>query len=222
MSIGDLHRYLRFYHVYEVLESHERYAAMVEDGWFPFIETLAADYKRLGDAYSDGHANGEAIQAVVDGFNESRVTEITERWWHCSAFADKKALIEAGVDAYLQDTPHGFVNCIKNLFTEIEGILRKLYLADEGIRDHVKSPELIQHIIQKGRSKAQTDKSLLFAGPFLSYLNDVIFANFSVESGAIDISRNSASHGVADASQYTKVRALQLILVLDQIYWYCS
>jgi len=55
---------------------------------------------------------------------------------------------------------------------------------------------------------------------FLEYLQNVVFANFDVEKGDFDLSRNSASHGVASDEQYTRSRALQAILILDQIYCY--
>jgi hypothetical protein len=55
--------------------------------------------------------------------------------------------------------------------------------------------------------------------PFLTYLRDVVFARFDTVSGRVAMSRNSSSHGVAPAELYTQERALQTILVLDQIYF---
>ncbi|HKZ46321.1 MAG TPA: hypothetical protein VJ202_02950, partial [Thermodesulfobacteriota bacterium] len=146
--------------------------------------------------------------------------KITEKWWKNKTFSDKKPLLEAGVNAYLQNNQDGFVNCIKNLWTEIEGILRKLYHSETGKGDGVKSADLISHIVEKAKTKSGSDYSLLLPLPFLKYLQDVVFANFNVENGKVDMSLNASSHGVADANQYTKYRALQLILILDQIYFY--
>src|SRR3989338_6993782 len=199
LSIGDLRRYLSFYHVYKVLESETQFVEMMKDGWFPFVEILAGVYKKLSEAY----------QSKFDFENKIKVI-----------FYDKKYLIEAGVNAYLQNNQDGFVNCIKNLWTEIDGILRKLYHSETGKGDGVKSSDLISHIVEKAKTKSVSDHSLLLPLPFLKYLQDVVFANFNVEIGKVDMSRNASSHGVADASQYTKDRALQLILVLDQIYFY--
>ncbi len=55
---------------------------------------------------------------------------------------------------------------------------------------------------------------------FLNYLKDIVFADFNLETGQLDLSRHSSSHGVAKAEDYTKAKALQTILVLDQIYFY--
>jgi hypothetical protein len=53
------------------------------------------------------------------------------------------------------------------------------------------------------------------------YLNITIFNNFNpLLNGKIDLSRHSTSHGVANAEDYTKIKALQAILTLDQLYFY--
>ena len=220
LSIGELRRYLSFYHVYKVLESEAQFDEMMKDGWFPFVEILAGEYKKLSEVYQNKFDFENRVKSIVDSFGEERVKKITEKWWKNQIYSDKKSLIEAGVNAYLQNDQDGFVNCIKNLWTEIEGILRKLYHSETGKGDGVKSSDLISHIVEKAKTKSGSDYSLLLPLPFLKYLQDVVFANFNVEIGKVDMSRNASSHGVADASQYTKDRALQLILVLDQIYFY--
>jgi len=220
LSIGELRRYLSFYHVYKVLESETQFEEMMKDGWFPFVEIFAGEYKKLSEAYQNKFDFENKVKTIVDSFDNKRINKITEKWWKNQIFSDKKSLIEAGVNAYLQNNENGFVNCIKNLCTEIEGILRKLYYSETGKGDGVKSPELITHIVEKAKNKSGSEYSLLLPLPFLKYLQDVVFANFNVETGKVDMSRNTSSHGVAEAGQYTKDRALQLILVLDQIYFY--
>jgi len=220
LSIGEIYRYLSFYHVYKVLESEAQFEEMMKDGWFPFVEILAGEYKKLSEAYLNKFDFENKVKTIVDSFNEERIKKITEKWWKNQIFSDKKSLIEAGVNAYLQNNQDGFVNCIKNLWTEIEGILRKLYHSETGKGDGVKSTDLITHIVEKAKNKSGSDYSLLLPLPFLKYLQDVVFAKFNIETGKIDMSRNASSHGVAEANQYTKDRALQLILVLDQIYFY--
>lgn len=220
LSIGELRRYLSFYHVYKVLESDAQFDEMMKDGWFPFVEILAGEYKKLSEVYQNKFDFENRIKTIVDGLDEERIKKVTEKWWKNQIFSDKKSLIEAGINAYLQNSQDGYVNCIKNLWTEIEGILRKLYHSETGKGDGVKSSDLISHIVGKAKTKSGSDYSLLLPLPFLKYLQDVVFANFNVETGKVDMSRNASSHGVADANQYTKDRALQLILVLDQIYFY--
>ena len=220
LSIGYLRRYLSFYHVYKVLESQSQFEEMMKDGWFPFVEILAREHRQLSEAYQSKFDFENRIKTVIEGFSDERIKRISDKWWKNRIFADKRMLIEAGINAYLQNTQYGFINCIKNLLTEIEGILRKLYHVETGRSDGIRSRDFTQHIVEKARRESGSDDSLLFPLPFLQYLEDVVFAHFNVETGKADMSRHTSSHGIADAVQYTKARALQLILILDQIYFY--
>lgn len=220
LSIGELRRYLTFYHVYKILESEKQFSEMMKDGWFPFVEIIAGEYKSLNETYQNKFDFENKIKNIINGFDDKRIKKMAEKWWKNQIFADKKIIIEAGINAYLQNTPEGFVNCIKNLWTETEGILRKVYFKETGKGDKVKSNDLVKFIIEKAKNKTNSDYSLLFPFPFLKYLQDVVFADFNIETGNVDMSRNSSSHGVANTNQYTKERALQLILILDQIYFY--
>ena len=219
-SIGDLYRYLSFYHVYKVLESDAQFEEMIKDGWFPFVEILSEEYKKLSDIYLNKFDINNRVSSIVDAFTSERIKRIAGKWWKNKIFADKQSLIQAGINAFLQNNQDGYVNCTKNLWTEMEGILRKLYHAETGVGDEVKSSDLIKYIVKKAKDKSGSNYSLLLPLPFLKYLQDVIFKNFSLQKGQIDMSRHTSSHGVADAKQYTKARALQLILILDQIYYY--
>ena len=220
ISIGALYRHLTFYDVYSTLQSKAQFEEMKKDGWFPFIEMLPDDYNNLSKIYQNRFDFENRIMGIVNSYNETRIHNITERWWKNQFFFEKKTLIEAGVNAYLQNTQEGFINCIKNLSTEMEGLLRLVYFEDTSKGNNVKSNELISHIINKARSKSGSDFSLLFPIHFLEYLQNEIFANFNFETGNINLSRHSSSHGAVAATKYTKGRALQFILILDQIYFY--
>lgn len=217
--IGRLYRYLAFYDVYKTLESKDDFNAMLKDGWFPFIEIIGKEYKALSETYVSQDDIEDKVQKIVDGFNKKRVNAITRKWWGYTTFKDKKKLIQAGVKAFLDNDSAGFINCIKNLTTEIEGVLRAVYLEETGKGKKVKSTDLIDYIIKKETDKSGGD-SLLLPTAFLGYLKGVVFADFDTEAKKVNMSRNSSGHGVAAADQYTKSRALQLILVLDQLYFY--
>ncbi len=220
LALGALHRYLSFQYVYEVLESEVQSEEMLRDGWFPFIEIIGGEYKTLCDAYKNKFSFADRINTVVDSFDKTRMDKITNKWWTNQIFRDKRTIIEAGVNAYLCGDNGGFINCIKNLSTEIEGIIREKYSLDTSKENMISLAALLSHLIDKGRTKAGSDESLFLPRPFFKYLTDVIFANFDLASRKIALSRHSSSHGVARADDYTRVRALQMILTLDQIYFY--
>ncbi|MEI8360792.1 MAG: hypothetical protein WCG01_01565 [bacterium] len=220
LSIGDIYRYLSFYHVYKTLEAESRFKEIIKDGWFPFIEIIGSEFKLLTEIYHDKFDFQNRITQILNNFTKERIDKISNKWWGNDIFANKKELIMAGIKAYLDNDQSGYINCIKNLWSETEGILRAIYHIDTGKGNNVKTPDLISHIINKAKNKSGSDFSLLLPLSFLEYLKDVAFASFNTETGDVELSRNSSGHGVAEVNQYTKIRALQLILILDQIYYY--
>lgn len=220
LVLGALYRYLSFQHVYKILESEAPFKEMINDGWFPFIEIIGEEFEILSKAYRNEFDFKNRIGKLVDSFDRARIERIINKWWGNKIFKDKQSLIEAGVNAYLHDNNDGFINCIKTLSSEIEGILRFHYLSETGRGNKVKLQDLLQHIIEKGRTKSGSDYSLFLPLPFFMYLKDSVFANFNLESSKVGLSRHSSSHGVAKAGDYTKMKALQMILTLDQICFF--
>lgn len=220
LELGKSYRYLSFQYVYEVLANDTQFKEMIEDGWFPFIEIIGAEYKTLSEAYQIKFHFEDVIEKIVGDFDKARIERITNKWWRNKIFADKKDILQAGFNAFLRSNNEGYINCIKTLLPEVEGIIRYQYLKDTGKGKYIRLKELLPHLVEKGKEKTGADYSLFLPLPFFKYLNEVVFSDFDLETGKVDLSRHSSSHGVAKAEAYTKMKALQTILVLDQIYFY--
>lgn len=221
LELGVLYRYLQFQYVYKILECTTQFDEMISDGWFPFIEIIGEDYKKICEFYQNKFDFDNKMKKLIDSFDQNRIEKITKKWWKNKIFKDKQPLIKAGIKAYLQNDESGFINCIKNLSSEIEGIMRIHYL-NETSRAQVSFSDLIDHLINKGKVKSGSDYSLFLPVPFLEYLKNVFFANFDLKKGDVKLSRHSSSHGVAKPEDYQKMRALQIILTVDQVYFYLS
>jgi hypothetical protein len=156
----------------------------------------------------------------VAGFTPERLNGIVARWWTKPAFKAKQDLLEAGIQAFNAGTRQGDIQCVKTLYSEIEGLIRAVYLEDTGKGSSVRVADLLRHIVARGRAKSGSGQSLLLPTEFLTYLEEVLFAHFNVDRGDIDLSRNSSSHGVARSTDYTRARALQGILAVDQLCLY--
>lgn len=221
LGIGNLYRRLSFYDLYKSLEPEASFKRLLESGWFPFIEIMGAEYGTLSNAYAEGIAINDRVNELLDSFDETRLTRIISKWWKQPIFQDKQTIIEAATKAYQQGDEAGFINCIKNLSTEIEGILRIAYRTEIGTGKDIRVPMLIDYVIEKAKTTTGKD-SLFLPEYFLVYLRDAVFVNFDGDDQNPKLSRNTSSHGVAQPERYTKARALQLILVLDQIYFYIS
>jgi hypothetical protein len=191
---------------------------MIEDGWFPFIEIIGAEYKSLSEAYKNKFHFEDAINKIVANFNKERIERITNKWWRNKIFIGKKDILQAGFNAFLLGDNAGYINCINTLLPQVKGIIKLKYFSETGKSVGVK--KLLPYLLEKGRIKSASDYSLLLPLPFFEYLDDVVFSHFDLETGQVDLSRHSVSHGVAKAEAYTKIDALQAILVLDQIYFY--
>ena len=221
-QLGQLYRYLAFQYVYQSLESEPLFEKMVADGWFPFAEILGDEYKTLFGTYQNDKFTYDAeVKSLLDSFNETRIKRMSDKWWEHPLFQIKRELIQAGIDAFLGGTKSDYINCIKTLYSEIEGIMRSLYFEDSGERTrHIQ--KLIDRLIEVGERRAEDDQSLLLPQYFSSYLVENIFKEFDPETSEVDLSRHTALHGVALGEDYKPDRALQALLTLDQIYFYLS
>jgi hypothetical protein len=219
--LGGLYRRLLFYDLYKSLESKPFFDNLLKDGWFPFIEIMGLDYDALITAYRENFDIDSKTKRLVGAFTEERLARITNKWWKNPVFNAKQPILNAALQAYAQDNDAGNINCIKNLSTEIEGILRMVYHTDNSDGKNLKSSALVEYIIKRASTSTSED-SLFLPIYFLEYLKRVIFAKFDDGDANPALSRNTSSHGVAKSEKYTRKQALQMILVLDQLYFYSS
>ena len=220
LTLGQLYRYLSFEYVYQSLKSEPHFEEMINDGWFPFVDILGNEYKGLASTYqNEKFAYDDKVKQMLESFNENRVKEITEKWWQNPFFQKKQQLLQAGIDAFLQKNESGYINCVKNLYTEIEGIMRDIYYADSG-KSNPSTQEFINYLVAVAKHNVDDNFSLLLPQQFLGYLTKYIFRHFDVATGAVNLSRHSVAHGAAEGKDYTPEKALQGLLTLNQIYFY--
>jgi hypothetical protein len=215
-SLGRLYRRLSFQGIYEAFEAQAVHSKMVGDGWFPFIETIGGDFEDLAKAYrADFNVDGER-QTLVSRFDAERINGIANRWWRGALLEKRRSILEPALEAFKRGDA---VSCLKNVLTEIEGILQEYHISEKG--HGVSARELLKFATAKGVQKAMGPDSLLFPLQFLTYMSDYTYAKFDPTKPDQDImSRHSAGHGGAAASAYTLERALQAILTLDQLNFY--
>jgi len=218
-SLGSFYGYLQFQTVYDSMASNEVFKTLVSDGWFPFIGLIGGDYEKIVKIYENNLDIAVQIASFINRFEEKRIDNLVAKWWNKPLFNDKRAIIEAGIESYLKDTSHGYIQCIKTLYPEIEGIMRLKYFADLG-NDQKSSSHLIDHIEDLITERIKSPTSLYFPKEFAEYLKKIIFPRFDLATGKIDLSRHTSSHGVARADDYTKIKAFQTIFILNQLYFY--
>ena len=219
-DLGSYYRYLSFQELYSILENKAIFQRMFADGWFPFIQLLGGDYEELAKCYGNETALQDAVDTFAARFNRQRISSFTERWWNNTIFQEKKSILNAGIEAYLSGNEAGNINCVKTLYSEIEGIVRIRYVQEKGADP--KFAELLGYVRDKAQGKFGPGGTLGFPEEFYQYLKEQVFKDFNLQTGRVDLSRHTVSHGVADQKEYTKTKALQAILILDQMYFYLS
>ncbi len=222
-ELGYYYKYLSFQEEYSVLQNETISEQMFYDGWFPFIQIIGKEFRNLSKIYNDLYYKDTEkfnyfIENLIKKFDRNRIESFVNNWWNKKVFLEKQLILKSGIEAYLKDTQDGFINCIKNLYSEIEGIVRLTY--HENKKSNPKFKELVKYIEEEAKSKFLSINSLGFPEVFIEYLKEFVFKDFDLDSENINFSRHSTSHGVANANDYTKTKALQAILILDQLYYY--
>lgn len=218
-DLGTYYKHLAFKEVYSILENEKMFDEMLNDGWFPFIQLLGGGFRRLAEFYKDKASLTQNITKFVNGFDKSKITAFVDRWWQNNLFKEKQAILTAGIEAYVTNTDQGFITCIKTLYSEVGGIVEISYVRNKGTSPK-SFKDLLGYLEQKAEARFASRDSLGFPGVFLEHLRQVMFKNFDLETGDVDLSRHSVSHGVAKPEAYDKTRALQAILILDQMHFY--
>ncbi len=219
-DLGKYHQFLTFYSEYSIISNSNFYNILIDNGWFPFIQLIGNDYEQIANFYKDENikVRGQVLSKFIDKFDSNRLESFTKYWWKNELFAKKKKIITAGINAYLQRNDEGYINCIKTIYSEIEGIIRILYFNE--INKDPSFTELKKYIANIAKSEYSAKSSLTFPTYFYDYIDKSVFMNFNLRDAEIDLSRHTSSHGVADPEKYTRERALQAILILDQIHFY--
>lgn len=217
-ELGYYYRFLLYLSEYLFLERGSNFEQMIKDGWFPFVALIGDGMDKIRLYYKEGKRHPWIINDLINSFDKQRIESLTSIWWSNFLFEQKKKIIQAGINSYLSGCDEGYVNAVKNLSSELEGIIRIAYHLDHGKKPTTK--DMKEYITKNGTARFNSPGSLCFPNKFLDYLNDFIFKGFDVEADDIPESRHSVAHGVANCGVYNKEFAFKLILTLDNIYFF--
>lgn len=214
-EIAYLYKIVEYRQMIEFLRNESFADQFAEDGWFPFNALVRYNFiERLISYYSHGKSNYADLESLKSAFSAEQIEKLTTRWWNNPIYAKKKEILQTGIDSYLRNEKSGYINCIKVLVSEIEGILRfafKESISGKGIKP------FLDELQSRGAIRYSAEYSLVFPFEFVYYLRNSIFANFDFSQEDVPQSRHAYSHGVAEIDKYTWERSLQIILTIDQI-----
>lgn len=217
-ELANCYQRLFYYNLYAFVENKSYFNNVIEDGWFPFIQLIGNDFNQIIRYYEDGKEHNFQIDDLINKFTQERINSFTQYWWKNKTFLDKKEIIDAGIKSFLQNDKSGFITCLHTLYPQIEGIVGLMFFKDH--KKKLSSKKLIEYIKDKSKSKFSTVSSTGFPNEFCEYLTKTVFENFDISTGKLDLSRHTTAHGYADSDDFNKAKALQAILILDQIHFY--
>jgi hypothetical protein len=149
-DLGSYYRYLSFQELYSILENKPLFEPMFADGWFPFIQLLGGDFEELAKCYEHKSNLSSDLSVFLSRFDRKRIYSFAGRWWKNPLFESKRKILEAGIEAYLLETEAGYINCVKTLYSEIEGVVRISYVREKG--KDPKFKELMEYVEKKQKA----------------------------------------------------------------------
>ena len=218
-TLGDCYRAMYFHTIYSFFADPANPTRLMDRGWFPFIQFSTEEFRQLRHGVENPPQLPIVEEFILGAFTEERIDRIANAWWANEAYREKKEIILAGLSAYKDGSDAQIINCIKNLISEMEGIVRLHF--DRNVGGQMTTARLIEYVSNRGKASFPSSGSLAFPELFHKYLETFIFRAFSLDDRSnLSLSRHSVTHGVATADLYTRVRALQVVLSLDQIHHY--
>ncbi|WP_207267944.1 MULTISPECIES: hypothetical protein [unclassified Pseudomonas] len=215
-ELGRLYRLLNFRHLYEIVDNQVSLDQLMAQGWFPFVEILHREFGEILRHFDGGLDLTDVESEVVVKFDRERLDHMLSRWFAKPHFAVKEALLREGVEAFHLGRP---ITAIKILVTEIEGILNVAYRTHNG--KAAKTKVLLDFAITSAEKRTGGPGTLFLTTEFNRYLLNYTFANYDPDNHAGDAgSRHAVGHGAANSESYTMIKALQVILTLDQLAFY--
>ena len=216
ITIGVGMRRLLFEQLYAAVADERVLGAMIGRGWFPFNELIGAEFDDLQKAIANDFNIDAVEKSLVAKFTPDRLALMTARWWSNPQYEARRVLLSEGVKLFSEGRN---IPSIKTLLTEIEGVLRERHVP------RTPGPQGMKKVLSVAFEdvlKFSGADSIYFPEQFVVYLNTSIFAHFDPDQPAAEATRNTVSHGRAPSEAYTPLRALQIILTLDQIHRYIT
>jgi len=215
-ALAALYRKMRYADLYTALAHQPTFGGLVAAGWFPFLELMSGEFRTLLESHDAGFELDDPERALLEKFDEARLDRMFARWLQNSHLKARETILGSAIRAFKAKDP---VSVIKNVLSEIEGIMSDAYFQEKSERTH-RIDKLLAFIISFAEQKVGGEDTLFFPVAFGKYLRDYTYAGFHPGDVGRAGSRHAVSHGAVASDQYTMTRALQAILTLDQIGFY--
>ncbi len=184
-----------------------------DTGWFPFNKIRGNRFNAISNQIQKGHSIEGLEKSIADSFSHEEIRGIKDSWMKNGVFSSHKSLFDEGIEAYLGGR---YISAIHILYPRIEGIMRFLY---RGNKKFPTSDDIIKELVNRTKEK-NVWLSFQFPDDFRDFIKSSYFKGFDIKENRLNLSRHSLGHGTTSEDEFTRIRAFQAILILDQISWY--
>lgn len=199
-------------HMVSQLTFRESYKAFSEKvlknltnrGWYPFVELSENEIKLITK-------QKPSQKFLKNLFKENRLEDMVRLWFSKEAFKDKEIIILAGIKCFKENN---YIGSIKILITEIEGLIAKAYELDYGLNLESKSKKIKEYL-----SKKTENLELSKLSP-IEYLINSVYKKGNPKKVKNKVTRHTTAHGRDSHEFYTLERNIQIILTINQLYFY--
>ncbi len=186
-----------------------------ETGWFPFNKIRGNRFNAISNEIQKDHSIVWLEKSIVDSFSNEEIRGMKDSWMNNRVFSSHKSLFDEGIEAYLAGK---YICAIHILYPRIEGIMRFAY---RGNKKFPNSDDILKELINRTKEK-NVWLSFQFPDDFKDYIKFSYFKGFDIQENRLNLSRHSLGHGTTNEDEFTRIRAFQAILILDQISWYIN
>lgn len=208
--LGRAHAHVMFQERFSI--SEDEWRALFLSKWFPFAGLPNETIEKMLEYVRAGWSVDELLSTIVTQV-KSRLRGMVDSWKRQPLFAKHFSFLETAARHFESSD---YLSCTSILFPRIEGILRANH-ARSGGEAHPSQKNLPKSAVA---GMTSNPKSLLLPHKFESYLSEIYFADFDPNKEAIDVGRNSVSHGVASVESFNEKSAAIAILIVHQLF-YC-
>lgn len=185
--------------------------AMFERGWFPFIRLLGWRINEIIEGLSNGFKLDKIEEKIVNSFDKEDINTMYNGWLTKQNFKGQETFIRKAIDEYFEGD---YISAIHILYPHIEGLMQQLCFNGEDVG---KSKTIVHKLTETAKINC-SGQNLFLPDEFEEYLNIIFFPK--IDFSTVPLTRHTVTHGIADGEKFTRVKAFQAILILDQMYFY--
>lgn len=152
-DLGNLYRRMKYADLYAAMAHQPTFGQLVEAGWFPFLELMSGEFGKLASTCQSGFELNDDEKRLVEKFDEVRLDRMFERWMQRPHLKSRELILRSAINAFKARDP---VSVIKNVLTEIEGVLADAYFGAHG--EHTrKLKKLLDFAVELAAERAGKD-----------------------------------------------------------------